>query len=79
MSEELAAALLMIRMEDGSWLIDDEELRRAGTPKQIRAYVECDQVGDTIMMTDVQYDALRRGMAHDAGFPDPGPSNPIII
>jgi hypothetical protein len=34
--------LLAIRLEDGTWLIDDEELRRAGTPKQIRAYVECD-------------------------------------
>ena len=42
MSEELAAALLAIKLSDGSWLIDDEELRRTGTPREIRQYVECD-------------------------------------
>jgi hypothetical protein len=42
MSEELAAALLAIRLEDGTWLIDNEYLRTKGTPKEIRAYVHCD-------------------------------------
>ena len=40
---------------------------------------KCYQVGDTIMMTDVQYDALRKGTTYNAGILDQGPENPISI
>jgi hypothetical protein len=35
---------------------------------------KCYQVGDTLLITDVQFDALRRGVAHDAGLLDREPT-----
>jgi hypothetical protein len=48
----------------------DQEL----VPNPLFTDGKCYQVGDTIIMTDVQYDALRKGAAYDAGLLDREPT-----